>query len=305
VKEHQRTVEQQKDYIFDIFSKCREETASDRLQVYYPTLCEQVYLWYRDYCFIDVDKRGVEIADVIDHFIKDETILEVPNDKDGFFNYLYSSIYNKKKESSHEYNENDTIKIPKEKKRKKREVEDFIRMKESQLGRKLTANECKQAVSKWFKKQEYVDLLNKINVGSIYTKNNEGDEIDVLDYIDTHSDDPLEEYIIKTNKETIREAVKFLLEKKQKRSRDCYRSLYTAYCIKKYKDIDFLLPVLDHEIIDIWQKSGKKPTQSEIYLKYHPEAKEDSAEKCPSNMLSDFKKDLENYLKEKNPEIFS
>jgi hypothetical protein len=162
-----RTEEQQKDYIFDIFSKCHCETTSSRLQVYYPTLCEQIYKWYRDYLSIDVDKIGLEITKVINRFVKDENISKIPNDKDGFFKYLTSSIKRESADFYREYNKNETIRIPKEKKRKLREVEDFIRMKKGQLGRKLTSDEQIQGITKWFKKQEYVDLLNLKNVDSL------------------------------------------------------------------------------------------------------------------------------------------
>jgi len=300
VKEPKRTEEQQKDYIFDIFSKCHGETASGRLQVYYPTLCEQIYLWYRDYLSIDVDKMGLEITKVINRFIKDENISKIPDDKDGFFKYLNASIKREKNSFYHEYDEESTIKIPKEKKRKLREIDDFIRMKESQFGRKLTNDEKIESISKWFKKQEYVNLLNLINVGSIsHTSNDGNNEIDILNYTDTHSVDPLDEYIKKTDMGTVLEAVKFSLAKKQERSRDCYRALFTLYCIENYKDFEKLYPVLDSQILEIWQKSGKNPNQYEIYQKYHPNAQKSSAEAMASKNLSEFLNDIETCLKEK------
>ena len=300
MKEPKRTEEQQKDYIFDIFSKCRIETASNRLQVHLSILCEQIYLWYRDYLAIDVDKMGLEITKVVNRFIKDENISKIPNDKDSFFKYLTASIKREKASFYHEYNENDAIKIPKEKKRKLREVKDFIRMKESQFGRKLTDDEQIQSISKWFKKQEYVDLLNLINVGSISHTSNDGDnEIDILNYTDTHSVDPLDEYIKKTDMKTVLEAVKSVLGKKQERARDCYKALFTLYCIESYKDFEKLYPVLDGQILEIWQKSGKNPNQYEIYQKYHPNAQKSSAEAMASKNLSEFLNDIETCLKEK------
>ena len=298
MKRHKRTEEQQKDYILDIFSKCHSETASSRLQTYYPTLCEQIYLWYRDYLSVDVDKMGLEITKVIKRFIKDENLSKIPQDKDDFFKYLNASINKEKAGYYREYNEKDTIKIPKDKKRKLREVEDFIRMKESQLGRKLTNDEQIQGISKWFKKQEYIDLLNAKNVGSIsYPGNDENSEIDALNYIDTLSTDPIDEYIIKTDMETVRKAVKSLLDKKQERSRDCYRALFTLHCIKN--EIKGLYPILDQEIIDTFHKYGKKPKQYEIYLKYHPGIDKNSAEALSSKNISEFLKDIETCLKEK------
>ena len=301
MEKHKRTEEQQKEYIFDIFSKCHGETTSSRLQMYYPILCEQIYRWYRDYLSIDVDKMGLEIARVIKRFVRDETILKVPNDKDGFFKYLNSSIKRESKSFYREYNDNETIKIPKKKKQKLREVEDFIRMKESHLGRKLTADEQVQGISKWFKKHEYVSLLNLINVGSIsHISSNRNNEVDVFGYATTFLDDPVDEYIRKTDMDTVRETVKTLLEKKQKRSRDCYRALFTLYCIEKYKDFEKLCPVLDSQILRACDKGKKKPKRFEIYQKYHPNAQKSGAEAMASKNLSEFLNDIETYIKEKN-----
>ena len=301
MKERKRTEEQQKDYIFDIFSKCHSEAASSRLQVYYPALCAEIYKWYKDYLFVDVNKMGLEIVKVINRFIKDENILKIPNDKDGFFKYLTSSIKRESAGFYREYNENDTIKIPKEKKQKLREVEDFIRMKESQLGRKLTADEQTQGISKWFKKQEYIDLLNLINVGSIsHTSNDENNKADALNYITTFSDDPVDEYIKKTDMDTVRKIVKSLIENKQERSRDCYRALFTLHCIENFKDFEKLYPVLDSQILETWHKNMKKPKQYEIYQMYHPNAQKSSTDAMASKNLTEFLNDIETRLKDKN-----
>ena len=301
MKEHKRTEEQQKDYIFDIFSKCHSETASSRLQMHYPNLCKEIYIWYKDYLSIDVDRMGLEIARVINRFVKDETISKIPDDKDGFFKYLTLSIKRESAGFYREFNENETIKIPKEKKQKLREVEDFIRMKESQIGRKLSTDEQIQGISKWFKKQEYIDLLNVINIGSITPDgNNDNDEIDILNYATTFSDDPIDDYIKKTDMETVRKTVKSLIEGKQERSRDCYRALFTLHCIENYKDYEKLYPVLDRQILKTWDKGRKKPKQYEIYQKYHPNAQKSGAEAMASKNLSEFLNDIETCLKDKN-----
>ena len=301
MKSHKRTEEQQKDHIFAIFSKCRSETAPDRLQIYYPTLCGEIYLWYKDFLSVNVNEMGVEITKVINCFTKVGNKSNIPNDKDGFFKYLTSSIKREKISSHYEFDENAIINIPKEKKRKLKEVEGFIRMKESQLGRKLTTEEQIQGISKWFKKQEYVDLLNLINVGSISYASNDGkNKIDALNNADIPFNDPLfSEYKTKTDMETVQEAVKSLLDKKQERSRDCYRALFTLYCIENYKDFEKLYPVLDSQILKTWQKGGKNQNQYEIYQKYHPNTLKSSAEAMASTNLREFLNALENSLKEK------
>ena len=290
MKKLKRTAEQQQDHIYDIFCQCHSENASGRLQVYYPSLCEQLYIWYRDYLSIDVDRMGLEIARVINRFIKDDTIAKIPQDKEGFFKYLNASIKREKAGYYREYNDSETIKIPKEKKRKLREIEDFIRMKESQLGRKLTSDEKIQGISKWFKKQEYIDLLNSLNVGN--------NEIDILNYSASISDNPLDEYIKKMDMEIVREAVTSIIGKKQERSRNCYRALFTLHCIENYKDFEQLYPVLDRQILETWRKNGKKPKQYEIYQKYHPKAQKSSAHSIASKNLGEFLGEIEMYLKE-------
>jgi len=140
--------------------------------------------------------------------------------------------------------------------------------------------------------------LNVKNIGSLYTANSENDEINVLDFYDAHSEDPLDDYINKTDMETVQAAVKSLLDKKQARSRNCYRALFTLYCIKK--GLDGLYPILDQKIIDSFHKHGKKPKQYKIYLKYHPEADKKSAEAEASKNLHEFLNDIKTYLKEKN-----
>jgi len=300
VKEHKRTEEQQKDLIFNTFSEYHCEPTPNRIKSY-QILCEQIYRWHRDYLNIDADEAGLAIAQVINHFLKEETISKIPKDKDDFFKYLNVSIKTEKASLNRKYGGDDTIKIPKEKKRKLREAEDFIRMTESQLGRKLTNDEIMQGVSKWFKKQEYIDLLNSINVGSIsYTGNDGNDEKDILNFIDTTSVNPQDEYIKKIDTEAVIEAVKSVLDKKQERSRDCYRALFTLHCIENIKDFEEFAPVLDKNILEVCQKDSENPSQYEIYQKYHPNTQKSSAEAIASKNLREFLNDIETCLKEKN-----
>jgi len=298
---HKRTEEQRKDFIFDTFNKCRDEIASSRLQVNFQILCEQIYMWYRDYMSNDADKIGLEIAEVINHFVKDNVISKVPQDKDEFFKYLKASIKTEKIGSSRKFNEKEIIKIPKDKKRKLKEVKDFIRMKESQLGRTLTTDEQIQGISKWFKitEKEAIERLELINIKYVkslsYTDDDENKEIEVAD---THSENPFDEYTTKINIETLQEAIKFALEKRHEKVRDCYMALFTLYCIKK--NLRELYPILDKEIIDAFHRDGKKPKQYEIYMKYHPEVDKKSAEAEASTNRKEFLKDIETYLKKEN-----
>jgi len=285
--------EQLKDEVFDIYSKWQTESSSDRFLIHFTRLSEQIYIWCKNYSFKrDIDNLGEEITIVVRGSMN--KIL----DKDSFFKYLTDSINNGIASFYRKYNEKELIKIPREKKRKLRNVKDFIRMKESQLGKKLTNDERIQCVSKWFnitekKAGKYLELIDIKYVGSLsYANNDENKEIDV---VDSHSEDPLDEYITRTGMETILKVVKSLLDKKQDRSRDCYKALFTLYCVKK--EITGLYPILDQEIIDSFYKESKKPKQYEIYLKYHPEVDKKSAGVQAATNLHKFLDDLENCLK--------
>jgi len=306
------TEEQQKDLIFKIFSEWQDSTCSDRTQTYFLQLCEQIYKWYKDYHPKDVNNMGLEITSVINSFMNKDSKLNLPKNKDGFFRYLNTSLNNERVGFDREYEKidpkseiikisNNTIKIPREKRRKLRKIEDAIRMKENYKGEILTFEERRQVISKWFKEPEYVNLLNVINIGSIlYTNNDENDETDILNFIDTHSVDPLNEYIKKIDTEAVIEAIKSLLDEKQERSRDCYRALFTLHCVENIKDFEYLYPVLDKNILKTCQKDGKNLNQYEIYQKYHPSVQKSSAEAMASTNLCEFLKDIKTYLKEKN-----
>ena len=152
-----------------------------------------------------------------------------------------------------------------------RNKDDVVRMQESYLGRKLSEDEKDNVITKWFEHEVA-----------------EGPNID---------------YLINSNIEIIREAVKTALERKQDRSRDCYRALFTLHCIEN-KHTEGLFSILDQDIINDFQINNRKPTQYEIWQKYHLTASKSSSEVQASKNLNDFLRDLEKHLKGKNPEIF-
>jgi hypothetical protein len=242
---------------------------------------------------------GLEIATVINNFLNKDKKLNFPKDKDGFFKYLNTALSNERAGSYGEFDKDKTIRITKEVKARLKKLREFITWEESRLGRKLTIEEHKKGITEFFKEQAYINLLNVEYISSIlFPSNDEDDEIDSLNKITTHSVDPLDEYIKKTDMESVLEAVKSLLSKKQERARNCYRALFTLYCIKN--DLRGLYPILDQKIIDTFHKDGKKPKQYEIYLKYHPGVDKKSAEAEASKNLSEFLNDVETCLKTKN-----
>jgi hypothetical protein len=167
-------------------------------------------------------------------------------------------------------------------------VEDIITAKESNIGRKLTENERRQYISEWFGMAEYTELMNLKNTGDL--------EI----YMGGDSTDPQDELLSKLDMQELKSALELALERTQDRSRECYRSLFTAYCINNYKDFEVLVPLLDSKILEEHQKGGENPKQYEIYMKYHHKAEKKSAEAIASKMTKDFIYKLNTILIEKN-----
>jgi len=282
--------------IFSIYSKCRNEQSSDRRQVYFVQLCEQIFKW----CSLkNIEDMGEEICIVCKRIFNEESKANIPNEKTEFINYIYIALKTEKANYQRTY-ESEIITIPKEKKLKLKEIENVITMEESNLGRKLTFDEKLHYLYKWFKfnkddYQKYIELKNKKYVGSISTTDDE--KPDMLNMAATaHYDKDIiekkQDYdLFKQNISLLCKAVKSVLDKKQLRTRDCCKDLFTLYCIDNHSDIaelEGLSSVLDMEILKTYQESNKKPTQREIYQKYHSEAKDTSAEARASETLSNF-----------------
>jgi len=309
VEEQQTPEEKLKTFIYDKYTALFSETASDRRQVYIGQIWEKIVLWWNKYNYhkkyndhiIDANDMGVEIFNVINRIVKDNN--ETVKNKSEFFSILKKSLKNAENEYFRTFGQG-SIHIPRDKKRKLKELNGYIRTKEKLFGRKLTDDEKEQCVSKWFIKQEYIELLNAINLKRLSDLNKDENNENVdLDVADPHSNSSLDkDYIYdpldNTNAEYVMEAVKFALEERQERARDCYKDLFTLYCIKK--DVKELYHILDHGIIDSFHKNGIKPTQYEIYQKYHPGVDKDSAGSMAAANLKEFLKDIETYLKNKN-----
>jgi len=293
--------------IFNIFSQCRSEQSTDRRQVYFGQLCGQIFKW----CNLKhIEDMGEEICIVCKRILKEESKANIPKEKTEFIKYIYTALKTEKA-NYHRTFESGIIKIPKEKKSKLKEIENVIKMEESNLGKKLTFDEQEQYLYKWFNfnkedYQKYVDLLNKKYVGSISVIDD--DKPDLLNmsanaYYDKDINDNIKnDNLFSQNIKILCEAVKSVLDKKQLRTRGCYKSLFTLYCIDNYSNIvelEGLSSVLDIDIFEAYRKDKKKPTQREIYQKYHSEAKDTSAEVRASETLSIFLTDLRQYLKVK------
>ena len=254
------------DKIFSVFTDSLNEPL--RQQVYLGQLSSLIFNWCRDYLNFDIDNFGVEIVVVTKRLLKKNSNANIPHDKEGFIKYLLSSL----KKGKYEYIRN----------YEKRNQDDIIRMKESYLGRKLTEGERLLSINKWY---DYENAMKTVGTSLTGAKNKICPQQDYLNSADTA---------------IIINAIKAVLNKKQERSRDCYRALLTLHCID---NID-LYSVLDSQIIKVCQQNTEKIKQYEIYQKFHPEASKGSSEAMASKNLKEILTDLEKYLEEKNPEIF-
>jgi len=288
----QKTEEQLKADIFNIYSKCREEQSSDRRQVYFGQLCDFVFRWCTSCLFSETKEMGVEIIEVLERIVKESKMPEKEND---FFKYLVAALYNARN-AYHRNNKPDKIKLP----RIVYDMEKMIWAQESNVGRTLSEDEKIQFITEWFGKSE---KRAKIYLGAIHTKNvndltsyddNKGIDISDSNY------DPESMFFSKIEKTAdFRKAVESVLQSKQERTRECYRALFTVYCIDNSIDFEGADHVLNAEIFEKYLKEGEKPDQYEAYKMYHPEVKKDSAGVRASEMLKTFLGDLQTALKEK------
>jgi hypothetical protein len=318
VERHQKTEEQLKTEIFTRYSQCQDEPSSDRRQVYFSQFCGLILTWCTQYIFKQEDtneggtdfpvkeahKMGVEIYDAILRLLKENTAKKLLKEED-FFKYLRTSL-NSAQAEYYRNNELGSLHIPKEKKAMLKKIDDVIRMKESIKERELTEDEKLYELSDWFHitKDEAGDYLKlsatRYTVGLEFKSNTNDtdDEMELLNLKKVNSPDlpgaPANtveaEYFAKFDIEgtagTIRDAAESILRKAQKRTMPVYRALFTAYCINNVKNYEALRPVLDSEILEAYK--NKKPVLYEIYLKYHPEVKKESAEARASQMCKEF-----------------
>jgi hypothetical protein len=284
VEEQENKKEQIKNRIFDIVIKYRNEASSDQRQVYFAQLWEQIKLWGKIHLYYNTEDMGKELFHVTKGIVKIKDF-----QKDKFLRYLNRSL--KRARIQHELRfESSIIRIPK-KLLKLEAEEDIIRAKEKQFNRKLTEKERIKYRNIWVKKENAKETID-ISYPNI-DKDISGIQVDNL--------------IINDKIEKMIEGINCVIDKRQDRSRDCYRALFTVYCIRKKKYFAALDPVLDQEILGIWKENGKIPKQSAVYMAYHKNKKlaDKSAESRSSNIIDDLNKRIKKYLYNKYPDFFS
>jgi len=294
----QKTEGQMRIDIFNVYCRHRNESSSDRRQVYFGQLCELIFRWHSEYYEKGAKKIGYEIFMVVRRLVN----YDLP-DENAFFRYLFTSLKNAKIEFLRKETAGDDN-LPRITKVMKSELE----KKESDAGRSLTHDERVQFISTLFNKteedaKEYLDGI-EMDLVPLYTKNDEGYETDILGsvIVENNALNPEDEYFSMLEKSEYKyitqRAVETVLEKKSEKARNCCRALFTLFCINESIDYDGLELILDKEIIEAYKKDQKKPFQYEVYLKYNPNVTKESADASAARMLKGFFRNLAS-LKEK------
>ena len=297
-----------KDNIFALFSECISENPIEPKNKLFMKLCDHIFRWCKGFLPYNAEEMGIEIINTTEQLIKKG------RSRNEFLGALVISLKNASNKS---INRNISGVIKQQvvfKGQKTKDIKKMLSFKESNVGKKLTINEQICCLMNWYKwdektSRECLDLFNRKFSGEneiIIDSDNNYNYLDVnvsSPYIADVSTNPINDYFNKDNINKIKKAASEILAKKQDRSRPCYKALFTLYCIDNIKDYEAFLEILDHEVIADCKENGEKPTQYEIYKKYHPTVSKGSAEAMASKLLKDFIKDLEKYLKEKNPEI--
>jgi len=321
--------------MYNIFLKARNETS----HVQKLSLIQQLidltvrwckdFLWPKDYLMnndkkdlVLTDKMGLEIVKI---FILDKKTIKgiemkikidmMPKEKDAFFNYLFKSLINEREKifkRNKLESKFDPVHIP----RTYKEIKNYITMKERIINRKLTVNEQILYVSEWKRWSEnktrvYLEEMNRIFISTSYTDEDD-EEHDMFEESDEKQSEQKNnrrnstvetEYFLDYDAEIIRNAVESALMNTDTEDRECCRALLTLDCVRKDRDYEELIPVLDGNIIEA-QKREEDITQVKIFKKYHPEITNDeSASSMASRMLRNFRTELMIHLKN-NPEIF-
>jgi len=287
-----KTEDELKANIFNLYCKFKDEPSSDRRQTYFGQLWEYVIQWCTYYKkWPEAREMGLEIFKALERIVKKEI-----EEKD-FFRYLITSLKNARAEYFRK-GISSGMKYP----RIVRDIEKFVSLQESDAERILSEEEKIERVSKWFnitpkKASEYLWMIDNKKVDSLTSF--EDEEKDIPDLYNNPESTFFSKISIQENAAIICEVVESVLLSKQDRTRECYRALFTAYCINKSIDFEGFASVLNAEILEKYLKDGKKPEQYEVYKMYRPKVSKESAGVRASDMLKILLNDLKKALKEK------
>ena len=308
----QKTNEQLETEIYDKYSKYRTELASDQRQKYIGQLWDLVFKWRKKY---KKDKIGHEAYMAVCRVVKKDI-----ENKIGFLKYLSKALYNANAEY-YRKQEADLLGISKGILSTIKNFYKAITKEESNAGKTLTTDERIRYLSSFSgmpekRVKKYLNIMAKKNIISLSIESENEDEFDLLNsstvrqpYMDNSLNTPEEEYfneyfnkyVRSNNAKIVCKIIEAIITKKQKRSQPCYRALITLYCMKKIKDIEGLLPVLDRKVLNRFQRDKKLPNYYEIYLEYNPKTKKKGASASASANLKEFIKHFKASTIEQNP----
>jgi hypothetical protein len=296
-----QTEEELKQRIFKAYTEFYDNSSSDRRQVNYAKLCELVYSWCKGYIFYEeTDEMGVEIVVTVERCTEKD---EMP--KEDFLKYLRVSL-------SNAYNQSIRNKVEGSVKEARiiTEIKKIINIEERK-GRELTNEEKVRVISEWMciseqKARSYLKSMSREYEGSYSLKqgSDNDNKIDIINSVESHYPTPEDDLLSDNEVMIYKDVLETVLNNAQDRMKGIYRAFFTLRCIKKNKNYDKFLPMLDSEILEMYKNGGKRLTQYEIYLKYHPEdTKKRSAYSSASGLMRNFKTALEEVKKEKYPEF--
>lgn len=296
--------------IFEIFLIILKEESSAERQKKVGQLWDAIIKWSKKYLKLNTDDMGMEIFEIIRQITNKEGNANTPKNKKGFFSFLKGSIDNAGYAFFNSF-ETDSIHIPIEKMRKIRRMNDVIAMEEKNMCKELSKDEKIKCITGWFNLSEmeanqYIMFMNMTRVDSLDAdlgNNDNGTKTTLHDleikssYLENNSIDPLDKHFLKLNDKKKCDALKYVLQKTQTRTREKDRALYTVYCINNSIDFEGLTKFLNKEVLNDFIQNKKKPLQYEIFLKYHDGIKEsitkESAEAMASERLKIFRRKLE------------
>jgi len=308
-----KTEKELKTKLYANYSACKDALSSSRREFYFFKFCEDVLLWCK-ILFPQRNKMGESIVDEMGVEISKALNSVIAKDKKpekNFFGYLYVSLQHAHDEFMRDYlRVNGGMKFPKW----VHGIDQFLSAAEGNAERKLTREEKIARLSEMYgisekKAQVCLDSIDRKNrpVGPTEWVNKNGDGVSLLDRIETTSpymttlaDESAESILLsKSTAAIVREAVELTISKKQERARECCMALFTKYCFDNSIDFENAASVLNTKIIEKSRKDGETPDQDEIYLMFHPDAKQSSAESMASKILNEFLEKLRETLSEK------
>ena len=190
---------------------------------------------------------------------------------------------------------------------------EYIDRLECDAQRQFSEYEKTKFAAEWFNTTE--KKIRKYLVDIVNIKNSGTFDEEILHDYDSIYENTSEELLIKSevNEEynkKIHEAISSIFSKGYKNTKPLRRALFTAQCLSKDTDIDWLgknfswiHEYLDEETLEIYKNQGKAPTNRDIFLmknKSHAKNPDQSVSPHFTNLM----KDLEAALRERNIKFF-